>query len=913
MPCYFGAAYGSNGMSRKRLFLIDGMALAYRAFFTFISNPLRNAKGENTSAIYGFTNAILKILNDEQPDYIAVAFDTPEPTFRHKKFSGYKATREKMPEEMGPQLPRLKELTEAMGIRIIEKPGFEADDIIGTLATSVSRQGIDVYMVTADKDFMQLITDHVFIYNPIRKDGKPEIAGISDVIAKFGVTADRVIEILGLMGDTSDNIPGVKGIGEKTAAKLIGEYGTIQNLYEHLSEIKGKVRENLERDRENAFLSRDLAVIKTDIPLDFHLNEMTKTNGDTEKLTALLEEFGFKSLAQRLAVEPKSSVTRGDKAGTHVESTLVTDDNSFDRTLSSLSNSRLLGVRAIGSSPDPISADVLGLAASDSETHSYFFPRSSLSNGWLRKLSTLFSDGKILVIHDAKYSVHLMERLGMTMPFKIFDTMIAAHMITSERQLDLPHLAEVYSHRQLPLLSSLTEEGKTSRSPAELPQDVLARYTGQEVAAIIAIAEPLQEKLQQIESIKPYEEIEEPLIRVLTAMERHGVWLDIDILKEMSEDFGRQILNLEKSVYREAGMEFNLNSPQQLGDVLFEKLQIHKLAGQDKPKRTGKTKQYATDVKILEQFRSLPVVDAILAYRQLTKLKSTYIDGLPPLVNPSTGRIHSTFSQTIAATGRLSSSNPNFQNIPIRTDVGREIRRAFAPQQKGWLLLSADYSQIELRVMAHMSNDPRLIQAFADNTDIHASTASLVFEVPADKVTRDLRRKAKDINFGIMYGISPFGLASRIGMSQPEAKEFIDNYFQKYPMVRSFIDRTLDEGKTNGYVTTLFGRRRFLPDLKSKNYAVRQNAERAAINTPIQGTAAELIKLAMIAIHRELLEKKMQTRMILQVHDELVFELPKEEVSELESIVKNKMENTVKLRVPVQIEMSSGQNWLETK
>jgi DNA polymerase-1 len=900
-------------MNRKRLFLIDGMALAYRAFFTFINNPLRNAKGENTSAIYGFTNAVLKILNDEKPDYIAVAFDTPEPTFRHTRFSDYKATREKMPEEMGPQLPRLKELAEAMGIRVIEKPGFEADDIIGTLATVVSREGIDIYMVTADKDFMQLINDRIFIYNPIRKDGKPEIAGTADVIAKFGVPANQVIEILGLMGDTSDNIPGVKGIGEKTAAKLIGAYGTIQNLYSRLSEIKGKVRENLERDRENAFLSRELAIIKTDIPLDIRLDEMTKTGGDPQTLAALLEEFGFKSLVQRLDTASKSGGARSQQAIAEAALTLVKDESDFERAMSLLTKSSQLGIRAIGSSPDPIASEVLGLAVSDAERRAYFFTKALLQGDVLRKLHSLFSSDKTLIMHDAKYSLHLMGRFGLTADAKTFDTMIAAHMATSDRQLDLAHLVEVYANLKLPLLSNLREEGKTSQSPLDLTPDALSRYTGQEAAALVAIAGPLQEKLNQIESRKPYDEIEEPLIRVLTTMESHGVWLDINILKEMSEDFGCQVQELEKAVYREAGAEFNLNSPQQLGDILFEKLQIHKLAGQEKPKRTGKTKQYATDVKILEQYRSLPVVDAILAYRQLTKLKSTYIDGLPPLVNPSTGRIHSTFSQTVAATGRLSSSNPNFQNIPIRTDVGREIRRAFAPQQKGWVLLSADYSQIELRVMAHMSGDPRLIQAFADDMDIHTSTASLVFDLPADKVTRDLRRKAKDINFGIMYGISPFGLASRIGMSQAEAREFIDNYFQKYPKVRSFIDQTLEEGKKNGYVTTLFGRRRFLPDLKSKNYAVRQNAERAAINTPIQGTAAELIKLAMIAIHRELVKEKMMSRMILQVHDELVFELPREELNDLESIVKNKMENTVQLQVPVRIDMGSGQNWLETK
>ncbi len=889
--------------ARPRLFLVDGMAIAYRAFFTFINNPLRNSKGENTSAIFGFANAILKIMNDEKPDHLAVAFDTPEPTFRHRKYESYKATREKMPEELGPQLPRLKELTEAMGIRILEVPGYEADDIIGTLAVRSARDGMDVFMVTADKDFMQLVSPHVFIYNPIRKDGNPEILDEASVVEKFGVGPAQVPDILGLMGDSSDNIPGVTGVGEKTAAKLISEFGSIRALYENTEKLKGKLKQNVEADRKNAFLSRELAVIDTDVPLDVRPDTLTLRPHIDDRLVALLTEYGFHSLISRLQ---KTISNKPQRRDTQFRILPTPEDmrTAWDSSSGSVS------CTLVSDSVEPMRAQLRGVAWTRGDGSGFFVPFTGPAESMMPNLAPLFIGEHQKIFFNAKQSAILLGECGARIEGPLFDVSIAGHLLSSDRNPTLQNLAEEYLSESVPTTTSEIENGKLSYDDSN--PSITAEAVVAETHALHRLHPILTRRLEEIHSTDVYQGIEIPLIPVLATMERTGVWLDAPILSEMSREFSRKIAELESRIHQEAGLSFNVNSPSQLGDILFDKLQIHKIAGVEKPRKT-KTGQYSTDVRVLEEYQSLPIVDSILHYRQLTKLKSTYVDGLPPLIHPRTGRIHSTFSQTVAATGRLSSSNPNFQNIPVRTDIGREIRKAFGPQKAGHVILTADYSQIELRVMAHMSGDPHLIGTFAAGQDIHTSTASLVFDVPADQVTRELRRKAKDINFGILYGISPFGLASRIGMSQSEAKEFIQNYFSKYPRVKEFIQTTLDQGKSNGYVTTLFGRRRFLPDLKSRNYAVRQNAERAAINTPIQGTAAELIKIAMIRIHEELSRRKLQSRMILQVHDELIFEADRSEVDELEEIVKVQMESAATLHVPLEVDLGVGDNWLEAK
>ncbi|MBL7995257.1 DNA polymerase I [bacterium] len=907
----------------ERIFLLDGMALAYRAYFAFISNPLKNSKGENTSAVYGFTNALIKILDDEKPEYIAVVFDTPEPTFRHKKYAPYKATREKMPEDMAPQLPLVKQMSEALGVPAIELPGFEADDIIGTLSVRAAKENIRAYMVTGDKDFMQLINDRIVMYNPLKKGIALEVVEAAGVKDKFGVEPQHITDMLGLMGDTADNIPGVKGIGEKTAAKLIIQYGTIENLYEHIDELKGKVKENLLEYKDNAFLSKDLATIDTNVPINIDFHKLKSGRKNYDQLIMMLKQLEFTSLIKKFTkkeedlfsdLSPERTNQPQKKLNDRYH--LVASHQDLSNLIKQLEKADAFSFDTETTGIDPMLADLVGLSFSFQEHEAFYIP----VNGELPR-ETVLSQLKPVLENErtkksgqnSKYDVLILKNCGIQVRGINFDTMIAAHLINSEKDVNIDALAKEYlGYTKIPT-SDLIGSGRNQTNMQDIPFEKIKEYACEDADCVQQLKKVLSKKLKETGSDKIFYDIEMPLSSVLADMEYHGVWLDLKILKDMSLVFAKEIKKQEKSIFKEAGVHFNLNSPQQLGDVLFEKLQIQKLAGIEKPKRTGKTRQYATDVRILELYKSLPIIDSILAYRQLTKLKSTYIDGLPPMLNPKTGRIHSTFSQTIASTGRLSSSNPNFQNIPIRTDMGREIRTAFTPQLKNWVLLSADYSQIELRVMAHMSGDKNLIQAFKDGEDIHTTTASLVFEIPKEKVTKDLRRKAKDINFGIMYGISPFGLANRIGMSQSDAKTFIQNYFAKYPTIKACIDQILEQGKSSGFVSTMFGRRRYLPDLQSKNFTVRNVAERAAINTPIQGTAAEIIKIAMIQVDRAIRKEKLKSKMILQVHDELVFEVLQDEVDTMKSLVKENMETAVKISAPLQVDIGIGDNWLETK
>lgn len=910
----------------ERLFLLDGMALAYRAYFAFISSPLRNSKGENTSAVYGFANALIKILEEEKPEYIAVVFDTPEPTFRHKKFPAYKATREKMPEDMVSQLPLVKEISVALGVPVLELPGFEADDIIGTLSVRAAEEKITAFMVTGDKDFMQLISPRIKMYNPLKKGISVEIVEADGVKEKFGVEPQNITDMLGLMGDAADNIPGVKGIGEKTAAKLIQTYGSIEKLYEHIDELKGKIKENLIEYKNDAFLSKELATIDTRVPIkvDFHKLKSIKKN--QQELMSLFRRLEFTSLIKKFTStnndmfgEPGPAEEKpllADPAPSNRNYHLVNTGDELDRLVQQLTKTGSFAFDTETTGIDPMQADLVGMSFSFNENEAFYVPVNGNipMNDIVTKLKPVLENEAIKKSgQNTKYDVLILKNLGVQIRGVDFDTMIAAHLINSDRDVNIDALAKEYLDITKIPTSALIGSGRNQSSMHEVPLEKISQYACEDADCAGQLKNKLKKKLIESDSAKLFDEIEIPLSHVLADMEYYGVWLDLKMLKEMSLEFSKEIEGREKMIFKEAGLHFNLNSPQQLGEVLFDKMQIHKLAGIEKPKRTGKTKQYATDVRILELYKSLPIIDAILAYRQLTKLKSTYIDGLPPLINPKTGRIHTTFSQTIASTGRLSSSNPNFQNIPIRSDMGREIRKAFTPQHPNWVLLSADYSQIELRVMAHLSADTNLIQAFKDDEDIHAATASLVFKVPKDKVTKDLRRKAKDINFGIIYGISPFGLANRIGMSQSDAKDFIQNYFATYPTIKSCIDGILEQGRSLGYVTTLFGRRRYLPDLLSKNYTVRQVAERAATNTPIQGTAAEIIKVAMIDIDRALRKEKLKSKMILQVHDELVFEVPSDEIDTMKSLVKQKMEQAVKLKAPIKVDVGIGDNWLETK
>lgn len=909
----------------ERLFLIDGMALAYRAYFAFIANPLKNSRGENTSAVYGFTTALLKIMNDEKPDYIAAVFDTAEPTFRHKEYKPYKATREKMPEDMAPQLEYLKSVSEAMQVPVIEKPGFEADDLIGTLALRAAEQSVEVFMVTGDKDFMQLIRPMIRMYNPMKSGAAPEIVDEEGVRKRFSVRPHQVTDILALMGDASDNIPGVTGIGEKTAVKLILQYENIENLYAHTDAIKGKLRDNLIHDKENAFLSKHLATIRTDVPVEISLEHLRSRKPDYKKLIPILNTLEFKALAQKISsaetdpdllAEVPAEESLKNINNTNHQYTVIETEERLQELCQRLEKTDHLAFDTETTSVDPMQCDPVGLSISYSPHEAYYIPfnRELSSKVIVSSLQPLLENRRIEKIgQNIKYDYIVMKNLGVSMRGLSLDTMIAGHLLRPERSVNLDQLASDYlRYKKIPT-EALIGSGRKQTSMADVPLPVIADYACEDADTAYRLASVLKNKLREHQLERVFREVEMPLVSVLAEMEHYGVWLDIPYLQMMSVEFSEHMKTIEETIYNEAGTRFNLNSPQQLGEVLFDKLQIHKMAGEAKIRRTGKTGQYATDVRNLEKYRGLPVIDAILNYRQLAKLKSTYIDGLPPLVNPRTGRIHSTFSQTVTATGRLSSSNPNFQNIPIRTELGRGIRQAFRSPHPGWQIISADYSQIELRIMAHLSGDSALISAFRSDQDIHLATACKVFNLEPDQVTPSIRRKAKDINFGIIYGITAYGLTERVQISNAEAVKLIDSYFATFPDVKRYIDDTIEKTRHDGYVTTLFGRRRYLPDIQNKNRTVRQFAERAAVNMPIQGTAAELIKLAMIRIHDALSQKNLKTRMILQVHDELVFETPEEENTIVQTMIRESMENVLTLSVPLKVDLGTGENWLETK
>ncbi len=932
----------------ERLFLLDGTALAYRAYFSFITRPLINSKGMNTSAIYGFTTALMKILDDEHPDHIAVVFDTPEPTFRHKLYDKYKATRERMPEDMVAQLAGLKEVVRAFNTPLLELPGFEADDVMGTLARRAEREGVLTYLVTGDKDFMQLISPLIKIYRPGKSGAESEVVDEKGVKEKFGVTPDRVIDVLALIGDKSDNVPGVPGIGEKTAIPLIQEYGSVEELYKNLDKVPQKgVREKLTANRELATLSKKLVTIDVDAPVKINFHSLRAAERDAEKLRALFIEYEFKTLASRLgaptalgAPAPPASIASptmpasapsdvtNDKHVHHLARTL--DD--VKKLCASLKSAPIFAFDTETTGVDPMRASLVGLSFSAEERDAWYVPvrteafagtetgglfegenalppvghlASALPWDSVRKLiqPILEDPSKKKVAQNAKYDSLVLLQHGIEVQGLVFDTMVASYVLRADGQHNLDALAVGMLNYRMISYEDMTGKGRTQKAITEVPLEKLAEYSAEDADITLRLYGLMKKNLREQGLLKLCEEMEFPLIEVLVRVEATGVSLDTEHLAGMSKEMERQLQNLVKEIHHDAGQSFNINSTQQLSDILFTKLG---LPAQKKTK-TG----LSTDVSVLEALREAhPIVEKLLEFRQLTKLKSTYVDALPSLINPRTGRVHTSYNQTVAATGRLSSSDPNLQNIPIRSETGRQIRAAFVPS-KGNLLLSADYSQIELRVMAHMSGDESLIQAFRDKEDIHATTAVKVFGVAPSDVTREMRRKAKEVNFGIMYGIGPFGLKTRLGISQGEAQDIIKRYFERFPKVRQYINDTLRDARANGYVTTMFGRRRHFPDITSRNSAVRSNAERAAINMPIQGSAADMIKLAMIQIDEDIRKGNLKCRMILQVHDELVFETSKGEASKLGALVQERMQHAVELKVPVEVEIGTGENWLE--
>jgi DNA polymerase I len=922
----------------KRFFILDGTALAYRAYFGMIGRPLINSKGQNTSAVFGFANYLLKVLSDEKPDYLVAVFDTPEPTFRHKKFPEYKATREKMPEEMASQLDHIKQMLSAFGVPTVERPGYEADDVIGTLAQLAAKEDINVFMVTGDKDFMQLITPKIKMYKPGKSGMDVEIVDEKGVELKFGVKPSSVIDVLALTGDAVDNVPGIKGVGEKTAIPLIQKYGSVEKVLANADKVdKPALREKLKTGKEMALLSKWLVTIKTDVPLGVDFHSLKEKNPDQAEISRLFNELEFKSLirrAQQITSAHASKTEETEVVGepepaeedyktistVKHDYKLITGVEELAKLAEKLKRAEVVSMDTETTSVDALNAKLVGISFSIKPREAYYVNIASeggdlFSEAGGRRgvnvkdavkiLKPVFESAKILKVgQNLKYDMLVLSNYDIRTRGVEFDSMVAAYVVNADGAHNLDSLAKEYLKYKPVPIEELIGKGKNQKNMREVPPEVVAEYSGEDADIALQLTAALRKKLEDSGLLDLCLKMEFPLIEVLTEIEKTGVKIDTAILGQISKELERMIDNLSDEIYKLAGEEFNIGSPKQLGDILFNKMMLPT----NKKTKTG----FSTDVFVLEELSAQhPIAESILSYRKLTKLKSTYVDALPALINARTGRLHTSFNQTVAATGRLSSSDPNLQNIPIRGEMGKEIRKAFVPGEKGWVMMSADYSQIELRIMAHICKDEGMTEAFRKHEDIHRTTASKVFGVPPDKVTSDMRRKAKEVNFGLLYGIGPYGLKIRLRISQGEAKEVIDTYFQRFPRVREYINGTIEFARKHGYVETLLGRRRYLANINSKNSAVRNAEERQAINMPIQGTAADMIKLAMVGIFREMEKQKMRSRMILQVHDELVFESPKDEVKKLETLVREEMTNALKLSVPVEVDVGTGPNWLD--
>lgn len=936
----------------KRLFLLDGMALSYRAYFSMIRTPLMNSKGMNTSAIFGFVNSLNKILQDEHPDYIGVAFDTDEPTFRHKMFKEYKGTRQAMPDDLVPQIGKIKEVISAYNIPMIEMHGYEADDLIGTLVKNAEKEGIWSFMVTPDKDFMQLVNKNIRIYKPSRsaqgsKITEVEVIGIEQVKERFGVGPENVIDILALMGDKVDNVPGVKGVGEKTAAALIQEFGSLEGLYKNIDKVtKPKLKENLIAHKEDAFLSKKLTTIDTNIPVKIDVHKLTATEKNTTLLEKLFVEFEFKSLLKKLqgtetavtikAVsvetekkepEIKEQVFEDIKTFQHKYYTIKTNDD-FKKLVNKLKTVDEFAFDTETTSEDPLLSELAGLSFSYNEAEAFYVPilfqEKSETDLFgkpasgkmeadlpdvdldfiLRELKPVLENKSIRKVgQNIKFDMLVMMKYGITMQNIGFDTMIAAYVLRPETNYKMDFLSEAYLKYKCIPISDLIGNGKTMTMDG-IPYKQASEYAAEDADVTLRLYHRLEYELKKISLDNLCNEIEFPLIEVLADMEFSGVRVDADFMQKMNDELMGIERKLEKDIHKEAGMEFNINSTKQLSDVLFNKLRISPL----KKIKTG----FSTDTKVLEELRNVhPIAAYLLDYRTVNKLRTTYTEGLLKIINKNTGKVHTSYNMTVAATGRLSSNNPNLQNIPIRTDIGRKLRKGFIPSIPGNLLLSADYSQIELRIMAHLAKDENMIKAFERKHDIHRETAAKIFKVKPDKVDPNMRRKAKEVNFGIIYGIQAFGLATRLNIEMNEAREIIQSYFKEYPSINGWLENTKKFAREKGYTETLAGRRRYLPNINNKNAVVRQRDERIAINMPVQGTAADMIKIAMINIFEEFRKEKMKSKMILQVHDELVFDCDKDEIKEVEKIVINKMKRAVKMDVPVDVEVGIGENWFE--
>ena len=916
----------------KKLFLLDAFALIYRSYYAFIRNPRFNSKGVNTSATLGFTNTLVQLLETEDPHSIAVVFDVSAPTFRHEMFKEYKANREEMPEDLRKSIPYIRKIIEAFNIPIIEKEGFEADDVIGTLAQKAKRAGFNTYMMTPDKDYAQLVDEKVSMYKPGRQGDTAEIWGPEEVKKNFGIeNTQQVIEILGLTGDSADNIPGCPGIGPKTAEKLIAEFGTIEGIYQNIDKLKGKQKENLIEFEEQVRLSRKLATIVLDVPIEFNQNELVRGEINKEALMALFEDLEFKALAGRLNLEDS-------KTGTAVQQTLFeetpisqpaetqkenieTVPHQYYLVETEMQRASLRAELSIAESfcfdtettgLDPHTAEIVCMSFSfrKHEAFCVLLPKKrEEAQKILDDFREVFADEKILKIgQNLKYDMLILGNYGIETKGKLFDTMLAHYLIQPEQRHNLDYLCEIYlNYEKIPTASLIGKKGKNQLNMRSVPKEKLRDYACEDADLTFRLEDALEPELDKFEMRELFETIEMPLVPVLVHMEQAGVKLDIEELKKYAVTLREQIIQVEKEIFELSGEEFNISSPKQLGLILFEKMKI----SSGDIKRT-KTKQYSTAEDVLSKLTDKhPIINKVLEFRSLKKLLSTYVEALPELVNPKTGKIHTSYNQAVTATGRLSSVNPNLQNIPIRDENGREIRRAFIPTDENYTFLSADYSQIELRIMAALSQDADMLKAFGEGKDIHTITAAKIYKVHETEVTPEMRRKAKTANFGIIYGISAFGLSQRLNISRSEARQLIDGYFENFPGVKIFMDKQIELAGKNGYVQTIKGRKRYLNDINSANAVVRGMAERNAINAPIQGSAADIIKIAMINIYKQFENENLQTKMVLQVHDELDFDVYKTELNKVKQIVKTEMEHAVELGVPLTVEMNNAGNWLD--
>lgn len=918
----------------EKLFLLDAYALIYRAYYAFIKNPRINSKGLNTSAILGFVNTLEEVLTKEQPSHIGIAFDPSGPTFRHEAYEQYKAQREETPEGIRTAVPYIKDIIRAYRIPILEVPGYEADDVIGTLARQADARGVDTFMMTPDKDYGQLVTDHVKMYRPKYGDKEFEVLGVEEVKEKYGLTSPtQVIDMLGLMGDSADNIPGCPGVGEKTATKLIQQFGSIENLLAGTDQLKGALKTKIENNKEQIEFSKFLATIKTDVPIELDMEQLKKEEPDEEKLRSLFEELEFRTLLDRkfkkenpqpaqdlfqgtlfadfTADSPEdsknSSLTKYNKADFDYQ--LIDTEEKRKKIIDLFLTNDFLSLDTETTGTDPISAKLVGLSFSIRENQAFYVPipqNDEEAQKIVNEFKPIYENENILKIgQNIKYDLLVLQNYGVELKGKIFDTMIAHYLLQPELHHGMDYMAEVYLNYQTIHIEELIGKGKNQKNMADLPPTAVYEYACEDADVTLKLKNILEPQLKENDCDRLFREIEMPLMPVLAYMERNGVCIDREGLKETSRLYTEEMNRIEQEIHELAGTDFNIASPKQVGEVLFDRLKIV-----DKPKKT-KTGQYVTSEEVLESLRTKhPVVEKILEHRGLKKLLGTYIDALPKLVNPETGHIHTSFNQTITTTGRLSSSNPNLQNIPVRNEYGKEIRKAFIPEE-GCLFFSADYSQIELRIMAHLSGDEHMIEAFRNGYDIHAATAAKIFKKSLEEVTKEERSKAKTANFGIIYGITAFGLAERMGVSRTEAKELIEGYFQTYPKVKEYMNRSIEMAREKGYTETVYHRKCHLRDINSHNAVVRGYAERNAINSPIQGSAADIIKIAMIRIYHRFREEQLRSKMILQVHDELNFSVYPEEKEKVQQIVIEEMEHAYSMQVPLEADYGWGKNWLE--